>query len=69
MREIAETNKAMQKKKYELYYERLVDTIVEYPSILEAARQTFEDVRDEEAERLRDPVHLQVIHGDLWTGK
>lgn len=69
MRDIAVTNKAMQKQTHELYYERLVDTIVDYPVILENARNIFEDIRDDEAQRLRDPDHLQVIHGDFWTGK
>ncbi|KAM7199053.1 Protein kinase-like domain containing protein [Naviculisporaceae sp. PSN 640] len=68
IRDIAVNNKAMQKQMYELYFERLVDTIINYPTILEKARHIFEDVRDDEAQRLRDPDHLQVIHGDLWTG-
>ena len=69
MQDIARSNEAMQKLKYKLYYERLVETIDDYPSILEGARRTFEEIRNQEAERLKDAKHLQVIHGDLWTGK
>jgi len=69
MQDIARSNEAMQRLKFKLYYERLVETIDDYPSILEGTRRTFEEIRNQEAERLKDPKHLQVIHGDLWTGK
>lgn len=69
MQDIARSNEAMQRLKYQLYYERLVETIDDYPSILEGARGTFDEIRSKEAERLKDPKNLQVIHGDLWTGK
>ncbi|KAK4216709.1 kinase-like domain-containing protein [Rhypophila decipiens] len=69
LRDIAETNKAVQKHHCERFYERLVDIIADYPSILEEERGILETIRDEEVAALRNPDQLQVVHGDFWTGK
>lgn len=73
-------NESMQKLKYTINYERLVNIIDTYPEILEESRSVFEQVRSHAAEEIsmgsqnangrgNSMDHRWgAIHGDFWTG-
>ncbi|KAL2134187.1 hypothetical protein VTI74DRAFT_808 [Chaetomium olivicolor] len=63
----AKANQPMQQLKHYVNYATLVETVGNFPTILEDERETLEKIRDTAAEELKDP-NLQVIHGDFWTG-
>ncbi|CAG8955836.1 hypothetical protein HYFRA_00011705 [Hymenoscyphus fraxineus] len=65
-------NKEMRNLKFVVNYERLVDTIANYPDLLEDCRGVFESVVGEMRgvmERLeREGGGGVLIHGDFWSG-
>jgi hypothetical protein len=63
-------NRAMQTLKNVLNYGRLIDTIAQYPDILETSRDVFGKVKDRAAVEMEygDEACWGVIHGDFWTG-
>lgn len=65
-------NKVMKDLKFWVNYTLLLDTIENFPDILEGNRDIFEKVRDLAAAELEQQSHddrYGVIHGDFWTGK
>lgn len=67
-REQAKANDEMRQIKHMSTYETSVSAVVNFPTILGDAKETFEKIRDFAAAELQNPA-LQVIHGDFWTGK
>lgn len=63
-------NKAMQKLKHSLNYERLINMIDQYPEILQTSRGAFMQVKDQAAAEMEsgEAGYWGVIHGDFWTG-
>ncbi|KAI2701938.1 hypothetical protein CBS147332_7714 [Penicillium roqueforti] len=64
-------NKFMKDLKFWVNYTMLMDTIENFPSILEEDRDIFEKVRDLAAAELERQSHADgygIIHGDFWTG-
>ncbi|CAI7613835.1 unnamed protein product [Penicillium discolor] len=64
-------NKVMKDLKFWVNYTLLLDTIENFPDILEGNRDIFEKVRDLAAAELEQQSHddgYGVIHGDFWTG-
>ncbi|KAK4871207.1 hypothetical protein LT330_000444 [Penicillium expansum] len=64
-------NKIMKDLKFWVNYTMLLDTIENFPSILEGDRDIFEKIRDLAAAELERQSHddgYGVIHGDFWTG-
>ncbi|KAJ9410292.1 hypothetical protein DTO045G8_1755 [Paecilomyces variotii] len=64
-------NQLMKELKYQINYEVLMQTIDNFPDILEASRGVFEKVKclaKEELERKKDEDGIGLIHGDFWTG-
>jgi hypothetical protein len=58
--------------KFYINYTWLLDTIGNFPAILEDSREIFEKARDFAAEELKRTElddGYNVIHGDFWTGK
>lgn len=71
-REILSKNGVMKGVKFYVNYTMLIDTIGNFPDILEESRDVFEQVRDFAAAEMKreDSDHKYgVIHGDFWTGK
>jgi hypothetical protein len=65
-------NKTMKDLKFYVNYSMLMDTIANFPSILEESRGVFEEVRTFAAAELTKDAHddeYGLIHGDFWTGK
>jgi hypothetical protein len=65
-------NKVMKELKFWVNYTMLMNTIENFPDILEKDRDIFEKVRDlaaAELERQNYDEGYGVIHGDFWTGK
>jgi hypothetical protein len=62
------SNEPMQKIKHMANYITLADTVANFPSILADAKETFEKIKEVTADELHSS-HLQIIHGDFWTGK
>jgi hypothetical protein len=65
-------NTAMRDLKFYINYTMLIDTIPNFPGILEESRDVFEKVRDMAADELKnidDTDDYGIIHGDFWTGK
>ncbi|KAJ5486956.1 hypothetical protein N7530_001256 [Penicillium desertorum] len=64
-------NKVMKELKFWVNYTMLMNTIENFPDILEKDRDIFEKVRDlaaAELERQNYDEGYGVIHGDFWTG-
>ncbi|KAJ5616366.1 hypothetical protein N7537_001480 [Penicillium hordei] len=64
-------NKVMKDLKFWVNYTMLLDTIENFPDILEGNRDIFEKIRDLAAAELEQRSHdngYGVIHGDFWTG-
>jgi hypothetical protein len=71
-REILSKNQALKNLKFYINYTWLLDTIDNFPAILEDSREVLEKVRDFAAEELEGTElddEYNVIHGDFWTGK
>lgn len=71
-REILSKNQVLKDLKFYINYTWLLDTIGNFPAILEDSREIFEKVRDSAAEELKRTEYddeYNVIHGDFWTGK
>lgn len=65
-------NESMKELKFWVNYTILIDTIANFPHILEKSRHVFEEVRDFAAAELTKQDHddeYGIIHGDFWTGK
>lgn len=72
IRETLSKNQALKDLKFYINYTWLLDTIGNFPEILNASRGVFEKVRDRAAEELKRTEYdddYNVIHGDFWTGK
>jgi hypothetical protein len=72
MRDILGKNHALKDLKFYINYTWLLDTVDNFPAILEESREVFEKVRDFAAEELKRAElddEYNVIHGDFWTGK
>ncbi|KAJ5112369.1 hypothetical protein N7532_000414 [Penicillium argentinense] len=64
-------NESMKQIKFWANYAMLVDTISNFPEILETNRGVLEEVRDfakDELSREDDSAEYGIIHGDFWTG-
>lgn len=64
-------NESMKELKFWVNYTILIDTIANFPHILEKSRHVFEEVRDFAAAELTKQDHgdeYGIIHGDFWTG-
>ncbi|KAF3395741.1 hypothetical protein F1880_007292 [Penicillium rolfsii] len=64
-------NQALKTLKFYINFTWLLDTIQNFPAILEGSREIFEKVRDfaaEELKRTEIDDEYNVIHGDFWTG-
>lgn len=71
-REILSKNQTLKDLKFYINYTWLLDTIENFPAILEGSREVFEKVRDFAAGELKRTEldnEYNVIHGDFWTGK
>lgn len=65
-------NESMKQLKFWVNYTMLIDTIANFPDILDQSRDVFEQVRDFAATELTKQNHddeYGIIHGDFWTGK
>lgn len=65
-------NKPMQQIKFYANYTLLVETVGNFPALLEQSRGMFEEVRDAAAAELKSENRSDeygIIHGDFWTGK
>ncbi|KAK2042298.1 phosphotransferase enzyme family protein [Colletotrichum somersetense] len=67
-RDIAATNKEMQKIKHWVNYQRLPSSVERFPSILCECASTFAAIADKTTREIENDDRLQVIHGDFWTG-
>ncbi|OQD81660.1 hypothetical protein PENANT_c026G06102 [Penicillium antarcticum] len=64
-------NTAMRDLKFYINYTMLIDTIPNFPEILEQSREIFGKVHDMAADELKkvdDSDDYGIIHGDFWTG-
>lgn len=71
-RKVLGENKVMKDLKFWVNYTLLMNTIENFPSILEQDRDIFEKIRDLAAAELERQDHdngYGIIHGDFWTGK
>lgn len=62
-----ENCQSIQKLKFFINYDWLVERIDKFPDILEEARGVFEEFSEAAREELSGD--LKPIHGDFWTGK
>lgn len=69
LRELAGSNKAMQRIKFKYNYELLLARVDRFPATLSGAKPVFEEVVAMAKAELEDESRLQTIHGDFWTGK
>lgn len=69
IRDTLQSNKSMQQLKHFINYQQLVQIAEQQPDILGEAKEVFEQVRDANAESVKDEKSLVPIHGDFWTGK
>lgn len=71
-RELLNQNRTMKDIKFYVNYSMLLDTIANFPGILEESRGVLEEVHKFAAAELkkedRDDEY-GLIHGDFWTGK
>lgn len=69
---ILRQNKSMQQIKFYANYTLLVESIENFPTLLEGSRSVFNQVRDLAAAELEEQGHSDeygIIQGDFWTGK
>lgn len=72
LKELLNKNDVMKELKFYVNYTMLMDTIQNFPLLLEEARGIFEKVRDLAATELKKTDYddsYGLIHGDFWTGK
>lgn len=65
-------NESMKGLKFYVNYSMLMDTIANFPGVLEESRGVFEEVKTFAAAEMRKSDHedgFGIIHGDFWTGK
>lgn len=58
--------------KFYINYSMLIDTVANFPDILEESRGVFEEVKSFAAAELKKSDREEgfgIIHGDFWTGK
>ncbi|KAK1595235.1 phosphotransferase enzyme family protein [Colletotrichum navitas] len=67
-RDIAATNKEMQKLKHWVNYLRLPSSVERFPSILGECASMLTAIADKATREMENDDKLQVIHGDFWTG-
>lgn len=63
---------AMKNLKFYINYSMLIDTITNFPHILEETRGVFEEVKSFAAAEMTKSGEnhgFGIIHGDFWTGK
>ncbi|KAJ5139231.1 uncharacterized protein N7515_004079 [Penicillium bovifimosum] len=65
-------HQVMKDLKFYINYTMLMDTVENFPGLLEESRGVFEEVGDSAAAELTREDHddgYGIIHGDFWTGK
>ncbi|KAJ5109182.1 Aminoglycoside phosphotransferase [Penicillium angulare] len=71
IRETVSKNTAMKQLKFYINYPMLLETVDNFPEILNESREVFEQVRDLAAAELENDAlddTYGLIHGDFWTG-
>lgn len=71
-RSLLAQNGTMKDLKFYVNYSMLMDTIANFPGILEDSRGVFEELKDFAAAELKKSEEedgFGIIHGDFWTGK
>jgi hypothetical protein len=71
-RSLLAQNGTMKDLKFYVNYSMLMDTIANFPGILEDSRSVFEELKDFAAAELKKSEEedgFGIIHGDFWTGK
>jgi hypothetical protein len=71
-RSLIDQNEAMKGLKFYVNYSMLMDTIANFPDVLEDSRGIFEEVKafaEAEMKKGDDDEGFGIIHGDFWTGK
>lgn len=68
LRDVMKGNKEMRELKFMVNYQMLINTVDNFPELLEENRSLFEDVKDNIRREL-DERDGELIHGDFWTGK
>lgn len=71
-RSLLAQNGTMKDLKFYVNYSMLMDTIANFPGILEDSRGVFEELKDFAAAELKKSEEEDgygIIHGDFWTGK
>ncbi|KAJ5149831.1 hypothetical protein N7448_001409 [Penicillium atrosanguineum] len=64
-------NESMKGLKFYVNYSMLMDTIANFPGVLEESRDVFEEVKTFAAAEMKERDHedgFGIIHGDFWTG-
>ncbi|KAJ5666059.1 uncharacterized protein N7477_008507 [Penicillium maclennaniae] len=64
-------NESMKELKFHVNYSMLMDTIANFPGVLEESRGVFEEVKNHAAGEMKRSDHNRefgIIHGDFWTG-
>jgi hypothetical protein len=65
-------HQVMKDLKFYINYTMLMETVENFPALLDESRGVFEEVRDSAAAELKREDHddgYGIIHGDFWTGK
>ncbi|KAJ6109936.1 hypothetical protein N7486_002171 [Penicillium sp. IBT 16267x] len=70
-RSLLAQNESMKDLKFYINYPMLMNTIVNFPGILEESRNVFEELKNFAAEEMKKSDQendIGIIHGDFWTG-
>lgn len=71
-RSLLAQNESMKELKFFVNYSMLMDTIANFPGILEESRSVFGTLKDfatVEMKKSHQENGIGIIHGDFWTGK
>lgn len=71
-RSLLAQNESMKQLKFYVNYSMLMDTIANFPGVLEDNRGIFEELKIFAAEEMKKSDQesgFGIIHGDFWTGK
>ncbi|KAJ5663563.1 hypothetical protein N7507_004294 [Penicillium longicatenatum] len=70
-RSLLAQNDSMKELKFYINYPMLMDTIANFPDVLEESRGVFEELKGLAAEEMKKTDQqsgIGIIHGDFWTG-